>query len=72
MIFPGKLNLHLRLEETCSHTLEMVEVLTLPECTSTFTREAFPSGTPYINDGGHHMGIHVHVRFHRSLNAFPM
>ena len=26
MIFPGKLNLHVRLEETCSHTLEMVEV----------------------------------------------
>ena len=23
----------------------------LPECTSTFTREAFPTGTPYINDG---------------------
>ena len=22
----------------------------LPECTSTFTREAFPTGTPYIND----------------------
>jgi len=29
MIFPGKLNLHLRLEETCSHTLEMVEVFIL-------------------------------------------